>query len=409
MFTFHEKFNFKIGQPPDDHSLINEIQAAVKHSIDRIPNEKENYLYRFLNYGEKKGDEGLRNSLSTWLTEDLKFEASPDNLFITNGCSHGLELACSALLREGDNVLIEAPTFFLAQLIFNDHHLNVHSVIRNELDSTLDLELIEKIVVEKNIKAFYIIPTYHNPTGFNLPLNQRNALYNLALKYKFYLFVDDIYEKLYFDYGATRVAPIFYCSDEIIAHKEKHYKELIKDDNNSNEYVISINSFNKLLTPGIRLGWILAHKNVIKKLESIGYIMSGGGVNPFMNQVVRSFIETGGLDKAIQYSQDSFRERIRLCDEILKGSKAYTYLYPAGSYFFWLILSDDIDLDKLNKRLAEEDVVVLFGDQAIDIKTRTPEEVQKYKRRIRLSFARYKFDRLLEGFKLFRSIIDECI
>lgn len=410
MHHWKEKYNFKIGHPPDETSQIETFKKAINHTFERINDKNEDmFVYRFLNYGEKKGDKGLRNAIAKWVSEDTFFKVYPEHVFTTNGCSHGLDLLCTALLKNGDNILVEAPTYYIMLNTFNDHKLNTFSVMKNENDGTLDLENIEKIIKEKDIKAFYLIATCHNPTNLNLPLEQRNAIYNLALKYKCYIIVDDVYEKFFYNGEKNRLPPVFYCSDDILSKKDKYRKEILDFDPNSNPYVISMNSFNKLINPGFRLGWIMAHEDIIKRLEAIGYIASGGGVNSTLSQFVRSFIELGLIDEAIDFTHKNFQDRIDKCDEVLKGSKAYDYIKPEGGYFYWLRLNDKVNLSKLKDRLQEEDTVILFGDTAADCKSLSEKEVEHLQRRIRLCFTRYETDRMISGFKFVRQLIEECL
>ena len=157
------------------------------------------------------------------------------------------------------------------------------------------MEALEKIIAEKKAAAFYTIATCHNPTARHLPNNQRNALYNMAEKYKCYMFVDDVYELLYYDENEERPIPFFYSSDEIVKNYKKG-KEIVKFNNNNNRYVISLNSLNKLICPGWRVGWIQCHTDIVKILGSLGWIASGGGICNTMNQFLRSFIELGFLE-----------------------------------------------------------------------------------------------------------------
>ena len=78
-----------------------------------------------MNYGEIPGDEGLRKEISRWYGSQIGFEINPDNLFVSQGCSQGFALVCSALLKPGDNVIIEGPTYYLNLKTFADHHVNV--------------------------------------------------------------------------------------------------------------------------------------------------------------------------------------------------------------------------------------------------------------------------------------------
>ncbi len=410
MHHWKEKFNLKVGHPPDETSQIDLFKKAIDHTFTRFDDKNEDsFVYRFLNYGEKKGDYGLRNAIAKWVTEDTMYRVHPNNLFVSNGCSQALDLLFLLLTKNGDNLLIEGPSYYLNIATAKDHKLNLFTTMRDELTGRLNMEEVEAMIKEHNIKIFYVIATVHNPTSWNLPLDQRNALYNLAIKYKCYMLIDDVYEKFIYDPNIPRLAPTFYCSDSVVALADKHRKEIIEYDNNSNHYMISMNSFNKLINPGFRIGWIMAEESIIKRLEMLGFVNSGGGINSTMNQFVRSFIELGYIDKAIETTSNNFSNRIAKCNEILKDSKAYTYIYPRGGYFFWLRLDDKVNLDKLKKRLDEEDFVILFGDGAVDVLTLKPKDLENLQRRVRLCFTRYEIQRLLEAFAFFRKLAEECM
>lgn len=94
-----------------------------------------------------------------------------------------------------------------------------------------------------------MVTTHHNPTGSNLSLKQRNALYNLSLKYKFYIATDDVYELLY-DTTERTFPPLSFCSDKIVANYNANSK--YDFDINENPYILSMNSFSKILFPGYR-------------------------------------------------------------------------------------------------------------------------------------------------------------
>lgn len=419
MHKWNENYNFKIGHPPDETSQIESFKKAIDHTFKRFENPDSfsskdyTYTYRFLNYGDKRGDIGVREAISKWVTEDTYYKVYADNLFITNGCSHALDILCCAFLKNGDNILVEAPTYYIMLNTFKDHRLNPISIMKNEDDGTLNIERVEYLIKEHNIKAFYVIATCHNPTNLNIPIEQRNDLYNLALKYKCYMFVDDVYERFYYNNTETnRLTPTFYCSNDIVNNKVKkqklHRKEIIDYDPNSNPYVISMCSFNKLINPGFRIGWIMAEKNVINRLEAVGYVASGGSVNNTISQFVRSYIELGLIEEAIEYTKQNFNKRIELCDKVLKGSKAFTYIKPQGGYFYWLRLNNKVNINKLKKKLDDENTVILFGDSAADLNTLNDKEKEQLSRRIRLCFTRYEMDKMVKGFEFVRKLIEDC-
>jgi DNA-binding transcriptional MocR family regulator len=118
-------------------------------------------------------------------------------------------------------------------------------------EQEFDLESLEKIIQEKKPKGFYLSASHNNPTGYNLSIKQRNALWNLALKYQFYLIVDDVYDLMYYG-DAKRIPPTFYCSNEVTESYLKGGVNFVNYDHNQNPYVVSLNSFSKIIFPGWR-------------------------------------------------------------------------------------------------------------------------------------------------------------
>jgi DNA-binding transcriptional MocR family regulator len=104
----------------------------------------------------------------------------------------------------------------------------------------------------KRPKGFYIVTTIHNPSGHNLSIQQRNKLYNLSKKYRFYIITDDVYDLLYFN-PSQRFPSLFYCSDVNIRRYYFNQGKSFEYDNNSNEFIISLFSFSKIVNPGWRM------------------------------------------------------------------------------------------------------------------------------------------------------------
>ena len=410
MFEFSERINFKAGHPSDDLLHPEFLEIAVKHTFDREKNnpEEKMFTYRTYNYGNYQGDPYVRNEIAKYLTREISFKHNPDNIFLTSGVSQAVDMLCTTFLNEGDNILIEGPTYFHFLTIFKDHHLNIFTINRND-EGTLDLDLLEKIVSENNIKVFYNISTGHNPTSKNLPLEQRKFLYNMALKYKMYLWCDDIYELLFFDGGASRVAPIVFCSDEVCSKKEKHFKEILESDFSNNPYVLSLNSFNKLVNPGMRVGWIYADEHIITKLKKQGWIMSGGNPANTMSHIIRSYIELGLIDKIVNGTREDFAYRAKEVNDVLKGSQAFTYDLPYYGYFFWLKVSEKVNLTILKKKLLDADIHVMFGEAALLSELKDSLDFKYLQRRIRICFVRYETKFMCEMLKELRSILESSM
>ena len=118
-----------------------------------------------------------------------------------------------------------------------------------------------------------------------------------------------------------------------------------------NENVISLGSFSKILAPGLRLGWIQAHANIIKRLVTSGLLDSGGGMNPFTSAIVRGMLESGDLEKHVYTLIETYRPRLQTMDSMLRQHLMnITYTVPQGGYFFWLRFPERVNAKELRQQ-----------------------------------------------------------
>src|SRR5688572_10658696 len=211
----------------------------------------------FLQYGTEQGDGYLLLALSKFLTQNYGFNVQAENLFITNGISNALDLICTLCSQAGDTVLVGEPSYFLALRIFADHHLNVVSIDTDE-NGLIPASLVEKLS-ESRPKFLYLIPSFHNPTGYSLSQERRERVVQLAREHDLFIVADEVYHFL--NYGAQPFTPIAFHTDA--------------------KNVLSLGSFSKILAPGLRLGWLQAHPDIIRRFAACGLLDSGGGMNPF--------------------------------------------------------------------------------------------------------------------------------
>ena len=312
-----------LGDPPLSLLPLDLIREAAQVPLSQDDNS-------FLQYGAEQGDGNFRLALAEFLSKGYGFEVKPESLFVTNGISNALDLICTLFTQAGDTIFVEEPTYFLALRIFADHHLNVVSIDTDE--NGLIIGSLEEKLSEFHPKFLYLIPTFHNPTGATLSQERRDRLVQLAQEHDFIIAADEVYHLLSY----TKKLPKSFAT----------YRD--------SENVLSLGTFSKILAPGLRLGWLQAHPEKIKRFNTCGLLDSGGGLNPFTSAIVRSVIESGGLENNINKLINIYRARIHVMDSNLRQHLPdLEYSTPHGGYFFWIRLPDDINAKELRKAAPE--------------------------------------------------------
>jgi DNA-binding transcriptional MocR family regulator len=296
-------------------------QSAEKYfeSADRRP----------LQYGTEAGDGYFRHSLAAFLGSRYGNQVDPDRLFVTAGASSALDLLCTLYTRPGDTIFVEEPTYFLALRIFEDHGLDANPIAMDGEGLCID-DLEGKLAAYKP-KFIYTIPVFQNPSGITLSASRRQQLVQLAQRENFLVIADEAYQFL--PYSRYKLPSFAEFTGQV-------------------EQIISVNSFSKILAPGLRLGWIQAHASVIERLVSCGLLESGGGMNPYTSALVRGLIEDGGLDENITKLQGEYSRRLETLDEALRMHLPHAeYVKPEGGFFFW-VRFPGVDAMELRGRAA---------------------------------------------------------
>jgi 2-aminoadipate transaminase len=269
---------------------------------------------RPLQYGVEQGDGYFRRSLAGFLSKRYRTDVDPELLFVTAGASSALDLICTLYTRPGDVIFVEEPTYFLALRIFEDHGLEAVPVPMDE--EGLDIDVLEQNLAVYTPKFVYTIPVFQNPSGITLSPGRREKLVQLAQREDFPVIADEAYQFLTY----SPVQPGSFAE----------YTRNVSQ-------IISVNSFSKILAPGLRLGWIHAHSKVIERLSSCGQLESGGGMNPYTSALVRGLIESGGLDDNIADLCEAYSQRLEVLDSALKTYiPEAEYSIPKGGFFLWV-------------------------------------------------------------------------
>ena len=363
-----DRIDLSIGQPGTSLLPLALLAQAAEHCLNR----DNPYI---LAYGAEQGNWYFHDVLAGFLSEHYKHRVDPGHLFTTTGISQGLDFICGLFTQPGDTIFVENPTYSLALGIFADHGLNVVGLPMDE--DGLIIEALEDALADQKPVFCYTIPTFHNPTGCNLSASRRQKLVELSQKHHFLVVADEVYQLL--AYTGTPPAPMAKFTEAAT--------------------VLSLGSFSKILAPGLRLGWIQTHPDLMSRLTTNGVIYSGGGLNPFTSAIVQSAIELG-----LQHKQLSYLKKIYLSRKIALNSALRKYLpdnisfvEPDGGFFTWVELPSGIDAEKLLAEAHTHDVGfapgMAFSPQM---------NLINY---IRLCFAYYEESELKEGAKRLASVV----
>jgi DNA-binding transcriptional MocR family regulator len=361
--------NLGIGQPSADLLPV-ELIAKSSASFFRSAEPFE------LNYGVLQGDERFLNSLADFLARGYGHPANAEELFVTGGNSQAMDLVSTVFARSGDTVFVEEPSYFLAFKIFQDHGLNVVGIPID--DDGISIEGLTK-ALEKHKPAFlYTIPSYHNPGGQCLTLQRRKDLVALSRQHKFLIVADEVYQLLYY-YDAPPPA----------------FGTMVESDT-----VVSLGSFAKILAPGMRLGWIQTSKRLREQILANGFVNSGGSINHISSHIVRHAIDLGLQEAHIKKLRMSYRGRVEAMDETLHRyfHGLASWQTPLGGYFFWLKFADELDTAPLRERARD----LQTGFQAGGVFS----SKGALRNCLRLSFAHYGEEDIVEGIKRMRPLFD---
>ncbi len=311
---------FRAGHP--DLALL---PAAGFLQATQVILERE--ASRALSYGAEQGPGCLINQLCAWLGR-MQGETPPatEQVLISGGASQALDMLCLLLTEPGDMALVQSPTYHLALRVMRDHRLELVSVPSD--DEGLNVDALEETLTSlqrrgRPPRLLYLVPTFNNPSGITLTLERRRALAELAQQFKLIVVEDDVYYQLWYDRPPP---PSIYSLTP-------------------SGSIIRLGSFSKILAPGLRLGWMLASPEIVRRCVKSGVLDSGGGLNHFTAHVAAAFIELGLLDQQIYTLRNAYRERRDVLVNALEEHlpQDCRWVIPQGGFFVWLRLPAQID------------------------------------------------------------------
>jgi len=355
-----EMISFAAGIAIPELNPIAEIQEIWK-----CINEK--YGASIFHHVPVEGLAALRQSICT-LSGSRGIRAAEAETMILSGSQQGLDLLARLFVSPGDTVIMEEPSFFCARQIFEGCGARIIGI---PLDETgMNLSMLESVLKRLKPKFIYTIPTFHNPTGAVMSLQNRQELLRLAYRYHLPIVEDDAYGELRYD-----------------GEQVPSLKAL---DNHG--YVIYLSTFSKVLFMGLRIGWLHAPAQVIQKLTSVKQL-SDLHTNSLAQYILDAFIRNKYYERHVRRVLAANKERRDIMHEALvryaPKDIPLKWAVPQGGLYFWLQLPDSVPM----ARFYEESVrngVVFVPDRVCCLE-------EPLGNHIRLNFTYPAADRISEG------------
>lgn len=323
--------SFSGGNPAPETFPIDEI---AKISADIYASDGASALQ----YNISEGYPPLRSALEKRMHEKFGIGTDNDSLIVVSGGSQGIELSAKVLCNEGDAVICEDPTFIGA---LNAFRTNGAKTIGVPAAGGISPDALEAaIIAHPEAKMVYLIPNFHNPMGTTMPMEKRVAIYEICRKHNILIFEDNPYGELRF---AGEDVPCI--------------KSLDRDG-----IVIYCSTFSKILSAGMRVGYVLAPTALTQKMV-VAKQVEDVHTNTFFQMVCHKYMTEYDMDSHIKDIRALYEHKAKLMLSCLDREmpKEVTYTRPEGGLFIWCTLPDGMTCDGVVKAALERKVAVVPG------------------------------------------------
>ena len=341
----------KLTSLPDVISFAGGLPAPDLFPIERFKEAAEVVLTemgdRALQYGTTEGYQPLREMIAKNASK-YGIQISADNVMITTGSQQALDLLGRIFINRGDRILAESPTYLGAIQAWNAYGVKYVTIPYDE--DGMQTDLLESRL-RTGLKFIYVLPNFQNPTGVTLSRERRMQLVEMANAYGVPIVEDDPYGQL--RYEGDHIPPVVVLDDEIRAKEVPIYSG----------NVIYTSTFSKILAPGLRLAWVVAPTEVIKKMVQA---KQGCDLNTStFNQYLVYEVANGPWIKThIQTIRETYKERR---DVMLNALEKYmpdgvNWTRPKGGLFLWATLPEGVNTGDIFPLAVEQKVAFVPGN-----------------------------------------------
>ena len=330
-----EIISFAGGLPAPETFPIEELVEITSEVLREDGNKA-------LQYGSTEGDDKLREKIVE-LYKKMGFNITIENVMITTASQQGLDLLAKIFINRGDKVFVGLPSYLGGLQAFKAYGAELVGIEFDEYgmrSDDLEAKLIELQAANDLPKFIYIIPDFQNPAGVTMPEKRRKEIIDLARKYDILIIEDSPYKEIRFE-GE---------------HQESLYTLEGKGQ------VINFGTFSKIFVPGFRIGWVIAHPEIvdqfIKAKQATDLCTS-----PFVQKIAAKYIEKGYFDSNLKRTIKLYKEKK---DIMMRAFEKYmpegvTWTKPEGGLFLFITLPEYMDSQILFRKAIEKKVAFVVG------------------------------------------------
>jgi 2-aminoadipate transaminase len=331
----HDIISFGGGLPSPDTFPVKELEEISC----QVLREKGAVA---LQYGPTEGEPALREELAKWMTRE-KATVKPENILVTSGSQQGLDIVAKLFLDPNDIIIVELPSYMGGLQAFSAYRAKMVGIPQD--NDGMRMDLLEKALAKlarrnKKPKFIYVVPDFQNPSGVTMTLERRKRLLELAREYEVPIIEDSPYRDLRF---AGDFVPMIFSLD-------------------TENYVIALGTFSKLLCPGLRLAWITASTDWMERMVAAKQSMDLS--SPIFTQfMVAEYLKRGLLPQQVEKIRRLYARKREIMISALRRymPKGVKWTEPEGGLFLWVKLPKKMDTNELFSKAVENKVAYVIG------------------------------------------------
>lgn len=369
-----EMISFAGGMPDPETFPVEIIREISSEVLSRDGG-------RVLQYGITEGYPPLRESIAGRM-RGKGMDVSEDDVLVVSGSQQVIDLMGKVFIDPKDVIVVSAPTYLTALTGFGTYQASFETVPLDEDNMRLDLfeERMKRFAkTSDQPKIVYVLPNFHNPAGVTMPEANRRRLVDMASEYDFIILEDDPYGEL--RYVGEDIKPMKAFDDE--------------------GRVVYMGTFSKVLSPGLRVGWVLAEPEILKKLI-IAKQSTDVCTNVLGQAIAHEYMAKKLMDKQILKIREIYGRKLRV---MLEGMDEFmpegvTWMKPEGGMFLWVTLPRGLESPTLLEKTLEKKVAFVSG------RAFYPDPRDGFGA-LRLNFSHPADDQITEGLRRLGSVISE--